>query len=132
MDGLYDWGFSYPAFTSPATITPTSGSFAYETNGQYEGFTDSAYDLAMSWTTTTGGALIGGTGNAFFYLNISYDNAYISDPSLWVLDDEAYGSFNLTSLTQVPEPATWAMMMVGFGAMGVAMRSRRKQGAEAA
>ena len=27
----------------------------------------------------------------------------------------------------VPEPATWAMMMIGFGAMGGAMRSRRRR-----
>ena len=33
------------------------------------------------------------------------------------------GTFNLTA---VPEPATWAMMLVGFGGLGVAMRSRRK------
>ncbi len=26
----------------------------------------------------------------------------------------------------LPEPATWAMMLVGFGGLGVAMRSRRK------
>ena len=26
----------------------------------------------------------------------------------------------------VPEPATWAMMLMGFGAMGVALRRRRK------
>ena len=26
----------------------------------------------------------------------------------------------------VPEPATWAMMLVGFGAMGAALRSRRR------
>jgi hypothetical protein len=26
----------------------------------------------------------------------------------------------------VPEPATWAMMMLGFGAMGAALRSRRQ------
>jgi len=32
------------------------------------------------------------------------------------------------SLTQVsvPEPATWAMMLVGFGVLGTAIRSRRK------
>ena len=28
-------------------------------------------------------------------------------------------------LTAVPEPATWAMMLVGFGGMGVAMRRKR-------
>jgi hypothetical protein len=32
----------------------------------------------------------------------------------------------------VPEPASWAMMLVGFGGLGVAMRSRRKQGSAAA
>ena len=32
------------------------------------------------------------------------------------------------SLTAVPEPATWAMMLVGFGGLGAAMRTtRRKQ-----
>jgi hypothetical protein len=30
------------------------------------------------------------------------------------------------SVTLVPEPATWAVMLVGFGGLGVAMRSRRK------
>jgi hypothetical protein len=29
----------------------------------------------------------------------------------------------------VPEPASWAVMLVGFGGLGVAMRSRRKQAA---
>lgn len=28
--------------------------------------------------------------------------------------------------TTVPEPATWALMLVGFGSLGVAMRARRK------
>jgi hypothetical protein len=36
------------------------------------------------------------------------------------------------SVAGVPEPATWAMMLVGFGGLGLAVRSRRKQGAVAA
>ena len=34
------------------------------------------------------------------------------------------------AVAAVPEPATWAMMLIGFGAMGVALRRRRRtQGA---
>jgi len=36
-------------------------------------------------------------------------------------------SFNVGTLTvSVPEPATWAMMLLGFGAVGFAMRRGRK------
>jgi hypothetical protein len=39
----------------------------------------------------------------------------------------ALDSFNVTYTGGVvPEPATWAMMLVGFGGLGAAMRSRRK------
>ncbi|WP_296599811.1 PEPxxWA-CTERM sorting domain-containing protein [Phenylobacterium sp.] len=41
----------------------------------------------------------------------------------WVMDDLTY----TTGVTAaVPEPATWAMMMLGFGAAGAALRSRRR------
>jgi hypothetical protein len=36
------------------------------------------------------------------------------------------------SLTMVPEPATWAMMLVGFGGLGAALRRRRRLAAVAA
>jgi hypothetical protein len=46
-------------------------------------------------------------------------------------DGQPFGSLDGVAIdgtfaAAVPEPATWAMMLVGFGALGVAMRSRRK------
>jgi len=41
------------------------------------------------------------------------------DPSFFRLD-------NISVNAAVPEPGTWAMMLVGFGAIGYSMRRRRK------
>jgi hypothetical protein len=41
------------------------------------------------------------------------------------------GTWSLMS-SGTPEPASWAMMLVGFGGLGVAMRARRKVGGVAA
>jgi hypothetical protein len=40
-----------------------------------------------------------------------------------------HSDFNITSPPPpaVPEPATWSLMLLGFGAIGVAMRRRRRQ-----
>ena len=38
------------------------------------------------------------------------------------------GSITIRQANAVPEPATWAMMLMGFGAAGYAMRRRRKSG----
>ena len=43
-------------------------------------------------------------------------------------DNEYFGNYLMTAAnatTGVPEPATWAMMMLGFGAMGAALRRRQ-------
>jgi hypothetical protein len=55
-----------------------------------------------------------------------------SSSSLGVLVNDAYGTFDVTGISQrgvstvpgIPEPATWAMMILGFGVVGSAMRRR--------
>jgi hypothetical protein len=42
------------------------------------------------------------------------------------LGDEGWGLENISVTSGVPEPATWAMMLVGFGGLGAAMRSARR------
>lgn len=44
-------------------------------------------------------------------------------------DDTLGGYLDTMSLSAIPEPATWAMMIVGFGMVGGAMRRRRTQSA---
>jgi hypothetical protein len=38
------------------------------------------------------------------------------------------GTIALGSVPAVPEPATWGLMLLGFGAMGYSMRRRRRHG----
>lgn len=49
--------------------------------------------------------------------------------SFTTLDENFFGSVKLSSLSltqgAVPEPATWMMMILGFGAIGYAMRRKR-------
>lgn len=40
--------------------------------------------------------------------------------------DSAVANGNVTIQAAVPEPATWAMMLFGFGGIGLAMRRRRR------
>ncbi|MEO7411462.1 MAG: PEPxxWA-CTERM sorting domain-containing protein [Sphingomicrobium sp.] len=36
------------------------------------------------------------------------------------------GFFRVSAVTSVPEPTTWAMMLIGFAGIGVALRRRRR------
>ena len=61
----------------------------------------------------------------------------LGDWTLTITDDFAFDSGNLQSWgitvdgvsSAVPEPATWAMMIIGFGAVGSMVRSSRRRNA---
>ena len=41
-------------------------------------------------------------------------------------DGSLGGTVSFTQMAAVPEPGTWLMMLVGFGAMGYSMRRQRR------
>jgi hypothetical protein len=75
--------------------------------------------LGLHW-----GNVPGSYGNvSAFYL---WDNAAVG--SIRLTNTDGYSNAVLyRSTAAVPEPATWAMMLLGFAAIGMASRRRRKQ-----
>jgi hypothetical protein len=77
-------------------------------SGGFSGWFDVTMDFTATAVDETLSFLPGGSGNPPFVL----------------LDS--------VSLTAVPEPSTWAMMLLGFGGLGVVARLRRRRAAAAA
>lgn len=58
-------------------------------------------------------------------------SAFVSDPVCGGCGAVQFGTgnaFRLTAASAVPEASTWAMMLLGFGAIGYAVRRSRKAG----
>ena len=126
------------AVVNPATLWSAGSEQPYSRDSTANGIDPVASGYG-NWTmlgfTANYGALVGEVGSTFFNigtgpialsglsgdLKVGYWDSYYGDNS---------GSQTL-SITAVPEPATWAMMLVGLGGLGVAMRARRRLAAAA-
>lgn len=59
-------------------------------------------------------------------LNLSQSLSYSVAGGQAFYGSARLGTFSTAAVAAVPEPATWAMMLIGFGAMGVSLRRRRR------
>ena len=126
------------------SVTLTSAIFnAFSIPGQGAADTDAfvgAYKSPIAWTSSFGdpNAFFSGVQGTF-ESNVTSNSAAprdISPPyygNTWIIAasptnaDGKFDSFKIGQLgiAAVPEPATWAMMILGFGMVGGALRSRR-------
>ena len=126
------------------TIGFTEAGLAKPSFSEYLTFTNELAGIyALTLDTSSKGidftsAILSGPGGPYA-LNEEFDNGiseFWQTSSLYLAagtytltingDNRSTGSLGGTvTINAVPEPATWAMMLVGFGAAGVAMRRRR-------
>lgn len=89
----------------------------------------------LTWVSTWGGACSStypcGTqvsqsyevSSGGYYANYGDTSAYVQD---WAVGAQYTNyAFLIDPVQGVPEPATWAMMLLGFGAIGFSMRRRK-------
>ena len=80
-------------------------------------------------TTFNASAVIGSSASFYGYTNALFDSVRIVAPGsrALLIDNVQFNAAAVGPMPGVPEPATWAMMILGFGVIAAGMRrSRRK------
>jgi hypothetical protein len=76
------------------------------------------------------GSLVGEIGGVFMKLGTNFSGPAWASGSLnlyyWDSNNGDNTQFITADVVAVPEPATWAMMLAGFGALGIAVRRRTR------
>ncbi len=95
----------------------------------------SGYIPGITWSNTAGGS---GSSSRGLATNGGFSNVWLVGASMTSVSTDRNDGFKLSQIvvtTQAiatPEPATWAMMIVGFGAIGATLRRRKPVAALAA
>ena len=90
--------------------------------------TTATFTLSNGFTTSVSPTVAFPNSPEFlgFVSNVPFDMITLSVPSQqsWVVTDFGYGSYN--GVVPVPEPSTWAMLLLGFAGLGYAGYRRAK------
>lgn len=90
-----------------------------------------SFDVGSTPLFTLGSYDLPGSGSISYFAGRAYAgygtllSGNITSAYMRVYDDSNYSEAIFTATAAVPEPATWALMIVGFGSIGATMRRRR-------
>lgn len=118
--------------TGSYTFSIISSDFADQVGILYHGDFDPIHPMAnfvgpLSFATyNTGSATVSLTSNVKYSWVTSTDLGYAHDncDAGCAFTTKVSGPGNV--IASVPEPSTWAMMLIGFGGLGATLRSRRR------
>ena len=125
LDGSTGSG-NYPAGELQSTSTFAAGNYgvAFTLSGNDRGAPAQTTDIYLGTTLVASITLDSSTPWKSYYYSTSTSGGNLTFVEEGPSDNQGNLLDNV-SLTSVPEPATWAMMLVGFGALGAAARGRR-------
>ena len=127
---------SYYDYLSPAVHTPVTGSFDFDTA---TGALSNVNYTSVSGTFTTGAEYNPGDATQIYFGQFGSPNydvyqlaSSLTNGGTVAISSGTHPGIPISaggSLTTgaVPEPATWAMMLVGLGGIGAMARSRRRK-----
>jgi hypothetical protein len=132
-DGNSAWDFLTGGSNNSLNVAGIGGALGGP--GCTDGETVSATGLANGFTQP--GSLGCWTHQAYsmpYFATLGFTKSFFDSDPAFAATNPGYGPFSsllsngntITGGGNVPEPATWALMVIGFGGLGAAMRSRRK------
>ena len=125
IDGIHD--YSYPTASSTASLTAAGLAAGLDQNGagaSWMGgyFAHSAVFGGNCLISGQGGCIFANAGNLWAGGETTTNFHYNGDPLQLRVNELKLASGNAAGA--VPEPASWAMMIAGFGLVGAVMRRR--------
>lgn len=119
MEPLVVFGnYQIGVLDNPFLIGAPAAQVAFQVGANFTG----AFDPSLQATQSFSGASL---ATRFQYRRVDASNATIDNFLLYGAGDVTIDIVNLSAPAGVPEPATWGLMIVGFGLAGAAVRRRR-------
>ena len=126
IGSAYTNNFNPGAGTTLFGIDAFSDALVRATNANLGTYTSvGLLGILLGSSDALGFDISGTTGAGFFSVNNNFYSVNLATGGSTLIG--ALGTQGITGITiaAVPEPGTWAMMLIGFGAIGMAVRRRR-------